>query len=156
MHFKHLLATALLIVFVVNSALANETINRKREKQISGEVTAVSKTEVTIKVTSPKADTIKVPANEIVSIDWTGDAPDLKVARSDENGLRLQKALDGYLKSQGSSKSNERAAKADLEFAISRVTAKMALSDPAKLDDAIKKLEDFRSKNGDHLSLIHI
>ncbi|MBS0261438.1 MAG: tetratricopeptide repeat protein [Planctomycetes bacterium] len=147
---KHPLAIALLIGLGVHSVQANETINRKRDKPVSGEVTAVSKTEVTVKVTSPKADTLKIPANEIVSIDWTGDSPDLKVARQDENGLRLQKSLDGYVKSQGATKATNPAAKADLEFAIARVNARMALQDPAKVDDAIKKLEDFRSKNGDH------
>jgi tetratricopeptide (TPR) repeat protein len=153
MQITHRIVSILLMGFVVASASANETINRKRDKAVSGEVTAVSKTDVTIKVTSPKADTLKIPANEIVSIDWTGDAPDLKVARQDENGLRLQKAFDGYLKSQGASKANNPAAKADLEFVIARVTAKMALTDPARLDDAVKKLEDFQRKNGDHYRL---
>src|SRR5580765_8814014 len=78
-------------------AMSAETINRKRDKPLSGEVTGVSKTEVTVKNT--KGDTIKVPANEILSIAWTGDTPDTGVARSDENAGRYQKAIDGYQKS---------------------------------------------------------
>jgi tetratricopeptide (TPR) repeat protein len=152
MHCKCLVVPSALLAFViaVSPALANETINRKHgEKSLAGEVTGVSKTEVTLK-SSSKGETIKVPANEIVSIDWTGDPPDLKVARSDENGMRLQKAVDGYQKSLAATKATDKAAKADLEFAIARTTAKMALSDPAKVDDAIKKLEDFRTKQSDH------
>src|SRR5713101_4985588 len=138
------------MALVVSPARANETINRKRDKPVSGEVTGVTKTEVTIKVTSPKADTLKIPANEISSIAWTGEAPDANVARKDEEGLKLQKAIDGYQKSLAASKSTDKAAKSDLEFGIARASAKLALSDPAKLDDAIKKLEDFRSKQSDH------
>jgi tetratricopeptide (TPR) repeat protein len=150
MHFRNLIVPSVVIALAVAPAVANETINRKRgDKAVAGEVTGVSKIEVTIK-SSTKGETIKVPANEIVSIDWTGDSPDLKVARQDENGLRFQKALDGYQKSLAASKATDKAAKADLEFVIARTTAKMALSDPAKLDDAIKKIEEFRTKQSDH------
>jgi tetratricopeptide (TPR) repeat protein len=152
MHFKTCVASALAaLVFTVSPALANETIKLKRgEKNLVGDVTAVSKDEVTIKSSGPKGEITKVPASDIVSIDWTGDSPDLKVARNDENGLRYQKALDGYQKSLAASKATDKAAKADLEFVIARTIAKMALGDPAKVEDAIKKLDDFRSKNGDH------
>ena len=152
MHLNFFFTSVLIALLVgISPAVANETINRKRgEKPVSGEVTGVTKTEVTIKVTSPKADTLKIPANEIASIAWTGESPDANVARKDEEGLKLQKAIDGYQKSLAASKSSDKAAKADLEFGMARATAKLALSDPAKLDDAIKKLDDFRSKNSDH------
>ncbi|MBI3860466.1 MAG: tetratricopeptide repeat protein [Planctomycetia bacterium] len=151
MRFRNLVIPSILVAAVAASpAGANETVNRKRDKALSGEVTGVSKTEVTLKVTSPKADTLKIPANEISSIAWTGESPDANVARKDEEGLKFQKAVDGYQKSLAASKSNDKAAKADLEFGIARTTAKMALSDSSKLDDAIKKVEEFRTKNGDH------
>jgi tetratricopeptide (TPR) repeat protein len=152
MHFKTCVASALaILVFTISPVLANETIKLKRgEKNVVGDVTAVSKDDVTIKTTGPKGEVVKVPAGDIVSIAWTGDSPDLNVARNDENGLRFQKALDGYQKSLSASKATDKAAKADLEFLIARTTAKMALGDPSKVDDAIKKLDDFRSKNGDH------
>ena len=149
---KQLIAT-LTFVFAVASgapALAIETITRKREKPLSGEVSGVSKTEVTVKVKSPKEDTLKLPANEILSIAWTGDVPETGVARSDENAGRYQKAIEGYQKALQSSKATNAYAKADLEFGIARSSAKLALGEPAKIDDAIKKLEDFRSKQSDH------
>lgn len=137
-------------LLIDSPAGATETINRKREKAISGEVTGVSKTEVTIKVTAPKADTVKVAPNDIVSIIWTGEPPESNVARKDEEGGRYQKAIDGYLKSQQTAKSPSANFKNDLEFGIARATGKMALSDSSKVDEAIKKLEDFKSKQGDH------
>ena len=149
---KFQIATLTLVVAVASGAPASatETITRKREKPLSGEVSGVSKTEVTVKVKSPKEDTLKLPANEILSIAWTGDAPETGVARSDENAGRYQKAIEGYQKALQSSKAANAYAKADLEFGIARSSAKLALGEPAKIDDAIKKLEDFRSKQSDH------
>jgi tetratricopeptide (TPR) repeat protein len=91
-----------------------------------------------------------VPANEILSIAWTGDVPEIRVARSDENAGRYQKAIEGYQKGLQSNKAANALAKADLEFGIARASAKMALGDASKLDDAISKLEDFRKKQSDY------
>ncbi len=71
------------------------------------------------------------------------------MARSDENGGRYQKAIDGYQKALQSNKASNAFLKTDLEFGVARAMAKLALNDPAKLEEAIKKLEEFRGKNGD-------
>ena len=149
---KSLLASIGVIMLAASgsSVSAAETITRKRDKPISGEVTAVSKTEVTVKVKTPKEDTLKVPANEIQSIAWTGDTADVGVARKDEEGGKYQKAIDGYQKALQAGKASSHFAKADLEFGIARASAKLALGEPAKLDDAIKKLEDFRKAQSDN------
>src|SRR4029077_6338131 len=115
---KNLIA-ALTVVGAVAFAVpvsAAETITRKRDKQISGEVSRVSTTEVTVKVKTPKEDTIKVPANEIQSIAWTGDTPDVGLARNNENGGKYQLAIDGYQKALQAGKATNALAKADLEF----------------------------------------
>ncbi len=148
MSYKQLLGTFALVAGLASGALASETINLKRGKAIPGDVTGVSKLEVTVKNT--KGDTTKVPANEIASIAWTGDTPETGVARSDENGGRYQKAIDGYQKALQSGKSPNAFAKADLEFGIARSTAKLALADPTKIDDAIKKLDEFKKSQSDH------
>jgi tetratricopeptide (TPR) repeat protein len=152
MSHNYLVATLTLAIAVASSAPASaaETINRKRDKPLSGEVSAVSKTEVTIKVKTPKEDTVKVPANDILSIAWTGDTAEIGVARSDENAGRYQKAIEGYQKGLQSTKGTNALSKADLEFGIARASAKLALGEPAKIDDAIKKLEDFRKTQSDH------
>lgn len=148
MSHKHLIVSLALACAVATGAAASETINRKRDKPIPGDVTSVSKTEVTIK--NSKGDSIKVPANEIQSIAWTGDTPETGVARSDENAGRYQKAIDGYQKALQSGKASNAFAKADLEFGIARCSAKLALGEPAKIDDAIKKLDDFKKSQSDH------
>ncbi len=147
------LLTLSFFAFVLSSgspARATEQINRKREKPVSGEITSVSKTEVAIKVTAPKADTIKVTPNDIVSIIWTGEPPESNLARKAEEAGHYQKAIDGYQKSLQSAKSPSANFKNDLDFGIARATGKLALTDASKIDDAIKKLEDFVKKQGDH------
>src|SRR5262245_38539407 len=147
------LTSVLSLCTIVAAALpagAADTVTRKRERPVSGEVSDISKTEVSVKVTAPKADTIKVPANEILGIEWNGEPPECKVARSDENGGRYQKAIDGYQAALKSSKTPSANLKADLEFGIARATAKMALADGSKSDEALKKLEEFRKNQSDH------
>src|SRR6516165_1802437 len=98
---KHLIVTALTLVSIgltASRAQAAETITRKREKAISGEVTGVTKTEVSVKVKTPKEDTLKITPNEITNIAWSGEPPECNVARKDEEGRRYQKAIDGYQK----------------------------------------------------------
>lgn len=143
-------AAGLLTLALLSSpAWAVDVVVRKNTKApTSGEITDVSKTEVTVKPVG-KGEPVKIPVNEIVSISWTGDPAGLSLSRSDEAGGRLQKALDGYTKAADTTKSTSPLLKADLEFYIARTTAKIALSDPAKIDDAIKKLEAFKSAHGD-------
>jgi tetratricopeptide (TPR) repeat protein len=142
--------TLLMIVFVCSSGSAAEQINRKREKPVSGEVTGMTKTDVSVKVKSPKEDTLKIASNDITSIAWGGEPPECNVARKDEEGGRYQKAIDGYQKALASGKATNPLLKSDLEFGIARASAKQALADPAKIDEAVKKLEEFRSKQADH------
>jgi tetratricopeptide (TPR) repeat protein len=147
---RRIVCTLVAVCLSVTGAVAAENITRKRDKPISGDVTDVSKTEVTVKVKTPKEETIKVPANDVQSISWTGDPPEANVARSDDAGGRYQRAIDGYQKSLQTSKATNPLAKVDLEYGVTRATARLALTDAARVDDAVKKLEEFRAKHGDH------
>jgi tetratricopeptide (TPR) repeat protein len=129
---------------------AAETITRKRDKPLSGDVTAVSKTEVSVKVKTPKEDTIKVPANVVQNIAWGGEAPDANLARGDEAGGRYQKAIDGYQKALSAAKGGNPLARVELEYGIARSRGKLALTDPSQAEEAIRRLEEFRTKQGDH------
>lgn len=133
-----------------SQAFSAEMITRRRDKPLSGDVTGVSKTEVTVKVKTPKEETIKVPANVVQSITWTGESPEAILARADESGGRYQKAIDAYQKAIQGAKAANALAKVDLEYGIARSRGKLALTDASQLDEAIKKLEEFRSKQGDH------
>lgn len=132
------------------SASGVETIARRHDRPISGDVTAVSKTEVTVRVRNPREETITIPANEVENISWSGEPPETNLARSDETGGRFQKAIEGYEKSLSASKATNPLARVELEYSIIRATAKLALADADKADAAIKKLEDFRAKQSDH------
>lgn len=129
---------------------AAETVTRKREKPLSGEVTEVNRTEVIVKVKSPRDETIRVPANDVLGISWTGEPPDANLARSDDAGGKYQRALDGYQKSLQASKATNPLSKIDLEYGIARATARLALAEDSKIDEAIKKLEEFRSRQPEH------
>jgi tetratricopeptide (TPR) repeat protein len=127
--------------------LGAETVVRRGGKNVSGDVSEISKTEVVVKTKGAKEETVTIPANEVVSIAWTGEAPEAGLARSDDNAGRYAKAIEGFQKSITGSKSTNPAAKSDLEFGIARATARLALADPAQLSAAVKLLEDFKGRD---------
>ncbi len=140
---------ALATLAPVAPAWSADSVTRKSAKgAISGDITANTATELTIK---PKSgDAVAIPANDIASVSWNGEPATLRLARGDEDGGRLTRALDTYTKAAGTLNSPGPGLKADVEFAIARTTAKIALADATKLDEAISKLEAFRSKNADN------
>ncbi|MGQ0637441.1 MAG: hypothetical protein ACT4QC_22780 [Planctomycetaceae bacterium] len=140
----------LMAILWCRPGLAVETVTRKHDKPLSGEVTGVSKTEVTVKVKSPREETLTIPANEIQHIGWTGESPETNLARSDEAAGRFQKALDGYKKAQAGSKSTNPLARLEIDYAVARAAGRLAAGDPEKAADAIRQLEEFRSKLADH------
>lgn len=146
----HLVTTAVLIGLLQISTVASaaDVIVRKSEKGLlSGEITEVSKTEVVLK--PQKGDSLRIPANDIASIAWTGEPAGINIARSDEAGGRYQKALESYQKLQESAKTLKDNIKVDLQYAIARTTGQMALGDPAKIDAAVKLLTTFKAENSD-------
>jgi tetratricopeptide (TPR) repeat protein len=141
------LAAVLLGLTAQSASAVDVILRRSTSTKGQGEVTEISKTEVTVKPRT--GEPVKIPANDIIQIDWTGEPAQLKIIRASESGGRLQKALDDYTKLLGELKADPPGLKTDVEFAIVRTLAKMAEADPAKQDEAIKKLEEFRTKNGD-------
>ena len=143
-----ILAATVLLALTADCALAIDVVlRRSTTTKGQGEVTAITKTEVTVK---PKTgDAVEIPANDVVQIDWTEESAVFKLARSDANGGRLQKALDSFNKILAEGKVDREFFKTDLEFFIARATAKIALADPTKLDDAIKKIEQFKDKHAE-------
>ncbi|MFN0054633.1 MAG: tetratricopeptide repeat protein [Planctomycetales bacterium] len=144
------LGAATVVCLVLSSASGAETITRRGDKPVSGDVTGSSRLEVTIKVKNPKEETVAIPANQIQNIAWTGESPEANLARSDEAAGRYQKALDGYAKALQASKSTNPLAKLDLEYNSLRTTARMALADSSRAGEAIKRLEEFRKAQSDH------
>lgn len=140
----NVLAVLAVVVFGSQSAQAvtDEVVRKSTTSAAKGEVTEISKTGVTVK---PQiGSTVTVPAADIQRIRWDGEPPKLNLARADETGGRFEKALEGYAESAKDPKANKDNIKMDIAFLIARTTAKMALTDTSKRDEAVTKLEAFR------------
>ena len=141
-----LLMAACAWMLAAESVWAVDLITRRSSAtRAQGEIGEITKTDVTLKPRTGDAE--KIPVNDIVLIQWTGEPPGLVAARNDEAGGRYQRALDAYNKAVADSKSDAAGLKVDLTYFIARTTAKMAQSNPAQIDAGIKALEDFKSKN---------
>lgn len=137
---------AALAAGVLSSPVSAASLLRKGQKAaITGEITKISKTEVTIKPKTKDAE--NVPVNEISRLRFDGEPPKLNVARGYEEKGNLTLALENY--NTALADASDANLKADVEYLIARTTARMALGDPAKLDDAAKKLEAWRKANPD-------
>ena len=138
-------------VGVVDSTRALDRVYRKGfDTPFQGTVGIISKTEVAIKPSSRSQPERIVPVNEISVIRWDKEPTNLNLRRNDERNGKLKEALAGYEKALKASRATQRNLQDDLGFLIARVTAKMALLDPSKIDDALKKLEAFRTSHPNH------
>ena len=136
-------------VGVVGSVMAVDRVYRKgSDTPLRGTVSSISKTEVTIK--SSSSTERKLQVNEILVIRWDQEPTDLNLRRNDERNGKLPEALAGYEKALKDSRAIQTNLRDDLSFLMARVTAKMALLDSSKIDDAVKKLETFRTSHSDH------
>ncbi len=141
-----LIAGCVALAFAAPADAAN-LFKRGQKAPLIGDITKVTRTEVSIKPKTKEEET--VPVNEIVRIKWDDEPATLNLARSDEEGGRLQKAIDNYTRILADLKSTDPNLKADLEYLIHRTNARVALADPSKIDEAVKKLDDFRKAHPD-------
>ena len=134
------------LVLAVSPLWALDIVTQKStNKPIIGEIGATNKTELTITPKNGAAQ--KIPANDIAKIKWDGEPPKLGIAEGDEERGNYEKALETYTEVI---KDSSGKLKTYLEFLIARTMAKMALDDPTKMDDAIKRLETFTKTNAEH------
>jgi len=130
-------------VFAAPARALDVVYRRSTSRPTQGTITDDSRTSISVKARLRKTPEV-VPVNDIVRVRFDGEPASLNLNRIDEAGGRLKRALDGYVKAfSDSSLTNERL-KTDLEFLIARVTAKLALVDPALRKQAVAKLEAFR------------
>lgn len=139
---------ALMLVCSASVALAADVVEQRGSatKQ-SGKITGVTKDKVSLETS--KGEKKDIPTNEVLEILWDGEPASLKSARVHENAGRLQQALDGFAKATADYKGDSAGIKLDIEYFSIRTLARMALTDPAKLPEVLKKLTDFQSKNND-------
>ncbi|MBW3540411.1 MAG: tetratricopeptide repeat protein [Planctomycetes bacterium] len=146
----HSLIVAFLLggAFSISARAADEIIVEGSTAPVRGEITNVSRTEITI-LAGLKKEEQKVPANTIVRVEWDGEPSKLSLNRNAEAAARYPEALAGYQEAltEVASSTNTNL-KNDLTFLIARAKAGLALtSDASKLDEAIKDLEAFRTAN---------
>jgi len=113
---------------------------------VQGDITEITKTEVTIQPTLKTRPIEKIPANDIARVRFDGEPIPLNLLRNTEENGRYEDAIKGYTEHLKEAGANARL-KTDLEFLIARSTAKLALANPARLDESIKLLEAFRKAN---------
>lgn len=129
---------------------AIDTITRKSSRKHGGEITAMTRNDVTIKESGKDATTI--PLEDIQSIDWTENSLDYKDGLRYETSGRLKEALDSLVKARAGAIVRDYY-KGELDFVIARVTARIALADPSRREEAVKKLEAFQKSFSEHYRL---
>lgn len=147
---NHFLA-ALVVLTTSTSALhaqGIDTVYLKDGSKLGGEITEVTKTDVTVtQKVGNKTD--KVPSNTILLIEWKGEPPQLSLARSNERAGNLAEAVTGYQEALGALEGTNPRVKADIEFMLARTGAKLAQFDPTQAGASIQKLKDYVAQNRD-------
>ena len=140
----------ILVVVSIASARAADTVERKSTPApLTGTITQITRDSITLTAGSLKKETA-IPANDVANIRWEQEPPNLNLLRADEKSGQLQRAHDGYKELFESISASQRNLKTDVAFLAARSLAKIALTDPKKLDDAIAQLDAFRKANDTH------
>jgi tetratricopeptide (TPR) repeat protein len=124
-----------------------DQVERRVGPMVRGDVTEISRTEIVLKGRSNQRD-YHIPANEIERIHWQSERPQLSQIRIEERNGQFDKAIAGYEAALKDSTSPNLTT--DLEFLIARATASRALADEENYDDAIKRLEKFRTVHSEN------
>ncbi|MEK6257754.1 MAG: tetratricopeptide repeat protein [Planctomycetota bacterium] len=140
----------LLVVAHASTLLAIDTVTRKSDgKRFGGTITDMTKTE--FKVKKPGAgEPDVIQANDVASVEWEGSPAEMKLGISSENGGKFELALQQYTKSKSDAKSPSAALKAEFDYLVARATARLALTDPTKQDEAIQKLQAVQKSSSEH------
>ncbi len=140
---------SLLISVVDRTAVGLDTITRRStDKRAAGEITDVSKTEVTVK---PKVGSAtKVPANDIIRIEWDSEPASLKLARSNAAGGQYESAIENFNKAKSDAPASKEFLQADIAYGIAHATGKQALVDAEQQETAVALLNTFIEDHADH------
>ena len=142
-----LVLPCILCVLSVN-AYAIDTVYRKSDgKEVGGEITSVTKTEVVVTQKVGNREE-KIAANDIIKVEWDGEPPALRLARSNESSGNLQEALTGLTEAKNNAEGSD--LKAEIDFLLARTAAKIGRKDQTQLSTAIDALKSFVSDNRDH------
>jgi tetratricopeptide (TPR) repeat protein len=138
--------TLVAVLFPLSFAWSADIVFRKgTTTRIGGEFKSQTKEELVLMSGPGNKKEEKIPANEVLRVEWDGEPASMKLARSAEERGNLQDALTKYQEVASEVQAAQANLKTDLEFLLARVTAKMAKGDPAKVDEAVQKLDAYRT-----------
>jgi tetratricopeptide (TPR) repeat protein len=95
-------------------------------------------------------EAVAVPANEVVSVDWNDATGDFRLGLSNENGGRLDAALQLIRKSKSDIQTTNDVFRRELDFVEARILGRMAKVSPGKVDEALEALDRVRKGTSDH------
>ncbi len=135
---KTTLALAVLVSVSFTPAGAVDIVTKKSDaKKVSGSISAMSKTDVTIKRLQGDET---IAANDLAAIEWDGGGPTLKLGYPEENSGQYELATKSFQKAKSEAKSPSPFLAGEYEYVLARVLARQALTDPDKREQAIQKL----------------
>jgi tetratricopeptide (TPR) repeat protein len=134
---------------LVQPAAAVDTVYlRSEDRRVAGEITEVTRESVT--VTPRIGEPATVPANDISRIEWDGEPPGLRLARSQHESGQYERALEGYQSALTEAASGREQLRADIEYGLASVLGRLALADSERQVEAIEKLNAFTESQSGH------
>ena len=142
-------AVLALVLSPVTAFAIDYVTQRGVEKPIGGAVKTITRNEVVVFQTVGSKEQ-KIPANEVVAVEWGGEPGEFGLGRDDESNGNLIKAMERFTAAAVDAKGASANIRADIDFFIARTAAKMAIADPAQADVAFTKLKAFVTVNRDN------
>lgn len=142
-------AIAAVAILASTPLFALDTITRKSDgKKFTGAITSMSKTEINFKKSVGEPEVIQ--SNDVAAVEFDGGGPELRLGYTDENKGNFDLAIGRYTKAKGDAKSPSDNLKAEFDYIIARVAAKVAMADTAKQDAAIAGLLAVQKARPEH------
>lgn len=141
-----LLLVTMLVLSMPLAAHAIDIVTRKSSKtRVSGTISDVTKTDITVK---PKTGAdVKIPINDLVSIEWDGQPSGLSIAQNLIKNGYYDKAVEEFKKLQSEVDASKTYLKQEIDFGVVNAQARLALGNPDQRDAAIDAMDQFLSKN---------
>jgi len=146
--FPQTFAVICLLGLLSAPSFAIDIITRKSaDNRLSGEVTAVSKSEITLKPqTGPD---VKIPANDVAEIEWDGAPATMRGAQGQERNGNYEEAIKSYQAVLDELPVTANYVRTDLQFFIARSLAKLAFANNDRLVEAVTRMKSFTDRNAD-------
>ena len=140
-----LLAACILLNILSPLDAADEVTRRSDRVKFRGELTAMTTTSITVKLTN--GQTQEIPVSDIYGVRYDMEPPILNQAQANERSGSLDAAMEKYLSVQKDYQGDDKRLVVDLKFLIARTLVKSALADPTKVEAAAKGIKAFRTEN---------